>query len=215
MANNCVTNYVIRGEKEELLSLANTLNTMINHENGYGRYWIGNLLMAFGMTKEEVLNTGCCRGTFSPDLNLVATLAFPDIDEEWEFSVDDDGLLKLSTVTAWGRSDELHTIIKDKYPSLEFFFFSTDECGNFHEIHDPENLGGFSSFYFQREYESSYYTEDEYEKFLEDMRCEYPGLTVPDDREYLSSENFIDEFVKWRDEDESREETYFYVAKKI
>lgn len=214
MPNWCTTNYAIRGSKDELKALVTILNTMKNHSNGFGRYWIGNLLMHFGNSYEDADNglPVRCKGTFSPNPMEQACFAGPEINEEEQFSIDEDGILRISTVTAYYRFDDLEEFLKQQFPSLEFFWFTTDEFGNFHEIHDPNNLGEFCPFYLDSDGESSYYYQHEYEKFIADFREACPGLEIPDDKEYLSSDAFVDEFLKWRNADQEREDTYFYVA---
>ena len=216
MPNWCSTNYVIRGSKEDLSAFVKTLNTMENNPNGFGRYWMGNLLVALGLKYEDLDTFEIShRGTFSPDPSECACFCGPDVDETQMFSVDDDGLLRLSTVSAWGRSDSMEDFLKEKYPSLEFFFFSTDEFGNFHEIHDPEDLGCFYYFHLDANGESTYYYKNGLKQFVEDFRRECPGLNVPEDIEFLTSDAFAQAFLEWREEDESRDFTYFYVAEEV
>lgn len=218
MPNWCATNYVIRGNQDELSDLCRRLNTMQNQPNGFGKYWMGNLLVDFGMEYDHVVSGECkilCRGTFSPQPDEQACLCGPDIDEGTEFEISEDGLLRCSTVTAWGRSGSMEDFLKEKYPSLEFFFFSTDEFGNFHEVYDPEDLGFFYYFYLDANGESTYYYKNGLKQFVEDFRRECPGLNVPEDIEFLISDAFAQAFLEWREEDESRESTYFYVAEEL
>ena len=55
MPNWCTTHYIATGEESDLRSLAETLNTMPNLENGFGRFWMGNILAAFGLSREEMM----------------------------------------------------------------------------------------------------------------------------------------------------------------
>ena len=217
MPNWCATNYVIRGSEENLNDLVHRLNTMENHSNGFGRYWMGNLLINFGIPYEQVIST-CnihCRGIFSPQADEEACLCGPDVDETQVFEISEDGLLRMSTITAWGQSDSMEDFLKEKYPSLEFFFFSTDEFGNFHYVHDPEDIGNFYHFHLDSDDESTWYYSSQFEEFLNDLKSACPGLDVPDSQEKLLSDKFIENFLEWRDADESREFTGFFVAEKI
>ena len=216
MPNWCSTNYVIRGSKEDLSAFVKTLNTMENNPNGFGRYWMGNLLVALGLKYEDLDRFEIShRGTFSPNPNECACFFGPDVDETQMFSVDDDGLLRLSTISAWGKCDSLEEFLICHFPSLQFYWYTTDEFGNFHYVHDPEDLGNFDYYYLSSDYESSYYTKDDFENFLNDFRELCPDLNIPRDREYLASDKFIDEFIRWKEADEARWEIYFYVAEEV
>lgn len=125
MPNWACTNYIATGDMDELQEFARTLNTMPDllkgSPFGFGRYWMGNLLAAFGMTREEIDESPIyCRGTFDPNFHAVACFCGPDVDEKDEFSVDADGRLRFSTVSAWGKSDDIEEFIMDKFPSIEF-----------------------------------------------------------------------------------------------
>lgn len=106
MPNWACTNYIATGDMDELQEFARTLNTMPDllkgSPFGFGRYWMGNLLAAFGMTRDEIDESPIyCRGTFDPNFHAVACFCGPDVDEKDEFSVDADGRLRFSTVSAW------------------------------------------------------------------------------------------------------------------
>ena len=55
MPNWACTNYIATGNPDELKEFVRTLNTMPDLLKGqpfsFGRYWMGNLLAAFGMTR--------------------------------------------------------------------------------------------------------------------------------------------------------------------
>ena len=59
MPNWACANYVASGDRVELEELVRTLNTMPNllpdTPSGFGRYWLGNLFGAFGMTLEPYI----------------------------------------------------------------------------------------------------------------------------------------------------------------
>lgn len=99
MPNWACANYVASGDRVELEELVRTLNTMPNllpdTPDGFGRYWLGNLFGAFGMTLEQIERSGIsCRGTFDPDFCAVACLCGPGVDESSEFCLSDDGRLR-------------------------------------------------------------------------------------------------------------------------
>lgn len=217
MPNWAATNYIIRGEEKELKEFCRLLNTMENHSNGSRRFWMGNLLIALGMTYDEV-NTGPihCRGSFDPDPDAMACLCGPDPDESHKFSVDDDGLLRFSTVSAWNRCSDLEKEIARHFPSFEFFWKSTDEFGNFHLVHDPENLGGWERFTLQADWETTDYDKDEFGKFRDDLRHVCDGFDIPEDADInlLTSGEFIERFCDWREsipDDDPRSNIGFFI----
>ena len=56
MPNWACNHIVASGDEKNLRALAETLNTMPNLENGFGRYWMGNLVAALlKLSKEELL----------------------------------------------------------------------------------------------------------------------------------------------------------------
>lgn len=216
MPNWCCTNYVIRGSKEDLETLVNTLNTMENHKTDFGRYWMGNLLIALGVNENDVYNGEIrCRGAFDPDPYAYPQLCGPNYDENAEFCIDDDGLLRMSATHAWCRSEDMEEFLKTKFPSLEFFFFSTDEFGNFHLIHDPEDLGSFDAHELHVNYEYFEYRRQEAEKFIADFKKACPGLEIPDTIQEIADEEFEDRFSKWREADPSREDIFYYVSTEV
>lgn len=200
MPNWCCTNYCIRGKKDELEEFARTLNTMENHSRGFDRFWLGNILIHFGMTYEEVEKGDIhCRGTFDPNFYARARLCGPDVDRKKEFSVDDDGLLRLSTVSAYFRCGQLEEIIKEHFPSLEFFWTETDEFGNFHDLHDPEDIAKFPHFIINDEEGTHEYGRDGFSSFIGRLRDDTPGLDIPEDADAgtLRSEEFFRKYDKW------------------
>ena len=46
MPNWACNHIVASGDQEQLRALAQTLNTMPNYSNGFGRYWMANLAAA-------------------------------------------------------------------------------------------------------------------------------------------------------------------------
>lgn len=213
MPNWCACNYAIQGDREELEAFVNILNTMENHSNGFGRFWMGNLLYHFGI---DVKNTAIhCRGTFSPNANEIACLCGPDIDEEASFSIDEDGILRMSTVSAWDRSSDIEYLLQTKFPSFEFNFQATDEFGNFHHIRDPYGVGGFPVYCLDADGDIFEYDNNEANKFIEKLKEVCPGLDVPDDINEIETDGFCQKFIEWREEDEERDFISFYIAEEV
>ena len=192
MPNWACTNYIATGDMDELQEFARTLNTMPDllkgSPFGFGRYWMGNLLAAFGMTREEIDESPIyCRGTFDPNFHAVACFCGPDVDEKDEFSVDADGRLRFSTVSAWGKSDDIEEFIMDKFPSIEFAWSSTDEFGNFHNTCNPEGFTDLPAFVL----DGCLYSEDEIPQMREHAG-EYIDLPPGADAAFFRSQEFRD-----------------------
>lgn len=206
MPNWSATNYAITSSrKEDLKELCNLLNTMPNQKNTFGRYWMGNLVAALG--KDPLHGGISCRGTFDPNPEVIACFGGPDVNEEDEFAVDADGVLRLSTVSAWSRCPQVEALIAERWPGIRFAWKSTDEFGNFHHFHDPEHLLDIKKYVIQGGVDGD--TEyDDFASFSDDLRVtleEYPNAPqLPQDltEEYLLSDEFADAFVKWREKND-------------
>ena len=110
MANYAYTTYKIKGGEEEVAALHKTIQDLKQREesllpNGFGKLWLGNLVHALGGDWEKLY----CRGQIL-DYSL------------------DNGLLFISTETAWGEMSDVRHFIQYKFPSLEIYF-QTEEPG--------------------------------------------------------------------------------------
>ena len=92
MANICITNYVIEGEKKELDALYQTMKEQ--QENN-----LGCLVKALGKKTEEVE----CRGVWT------------DLERQGD-------ILRVTFETAWTPCYEVTTLLKEAYPSLRIFY---------------------------------------------------------------------------------------------
>lgn len=104
MANICITNYVIEGEKKELDALYQKMKELQEMEkplveNNLGPTWLGCLVKALGKNPEDVL----CRG-------------------QWIELEQQDGKLLMAFETAWTPCYEVTQLMKAVYPSLQFFY---------------------------------------------------------------------------------------------
>ena len=110
MPNWAYTSYKIKGSESEVTALHKTIQDLEQREesllpNGFGKLWLGNLVLALGGDWNEIY----CRGHIL-DYSL------------------DNGLLFISTETAWGEMSDVRHFIQFKYPSLEIYF-QTEEPG--------------------------------------------------------------------------------------
>ena len=111
MPNWAYTNYAVEGDKKEITELNRLFNRTMSMKrpaakNGFGPGWIGNLVKTFGHNWKEYP----CRGTFS----------IPHLDEK--------GVLRFDTETAWGRCDCIELLIKERFPNVNVYFIE-EECG--------------------------------------------------------------------------------------
>ena len=107
MANICITNYVIEGEKKELDALYETMKKLqdsgasVEYATG-----LGLLVEALDKAPNEVM----CRGG-------------------WTALVREDETLRMIFETAWTPCYEVTNLLKSVYPSLRIFY-KAEEPGN-------------------------------------------------------------------------------------
>ena len=115
MPNWCFTQYAIKGDKKEVTSLYNTMLALQNRKesllpNGFGKTWLGNLVHKLG-NKPEAID---CRGDWNAN----------------SLTLSDDGtLLRFNTETAWGRCDDVETILRLHYGDHISVYFYEEEDG--------------------------------------------------------------------------------------
>ena len=204
MPNWCTTHYIATGKREELLAFANTLNTMPYIENGFGKYWAGNLMGALGLPLEG------CRGTFDPCFQAVACFTCNLPNEDDTFTVGEDGRMLFSTTSAWGRMEAVEHAITKRWPSIRLSFSATDEFGNFHDTRNPENFAELEKY----ETNDMTFSKDEFGEFISHLKELCPGLHIPETEEELASKAFEREFGKWRDADEDKRGNIYYAIYK-
>ena len=92
MANICITNYVIEGEKKELDALYQKMKELRGQS-------LGQLVEALGKDPNEVM----CRGGWT------------ELEREGD-------ILRMTFETAWTPCYEVSLLMKAVYPSLQFFY---------------------------------------------------------------------------------------------
>ena len=198
MPNWACNHLVASGDQMQLRSLAETLNTMPNLENGFGRYWMGNLVAALlKLSKDELMAVKGMhfRGTIDPDFYAQACLCGPNVDEKKEFTIDEDGKMRFSTTSAWDRSEDVENLIMEHFPSVELAWSCTDEFGNFHITHNPEGLPELEIIAFN----GQLYSRNEMRELRTEMKECCPGLEIPDDadEDFFLSEDFAKKYCEW------------------
>ena len=207
MPNWACNHIVASGDLEQLRALAQTLNTMLNYSNGFGRYWMGNLAAALlgvdadGLDRYRGMHL---RGTLDPDFYAQACLCGPYVDQKREFEVDEDGRMRFSTTSAWDRSEDLENLILEKFPGITLAWSCTDEFGNFHTTHNPERIPDLDVIAFN----GCQYSRNDLMELKRDLKEECPGLGFDEDADmdYFLSEEFINLYGEWSRDFISEEE---------
>ena len=96
MPNICTTDYVFEGEERELNALYNTMNNLQNQEKD----GLDDFVQALGKVPSELLD---CRGSW---ISLERT----------------GDTLRTTIESAWTPRYELHTMLKEAYPSLCIYY---------------------------------------------------------------------------------------------
>ena len=207
MPNWACNHIVASGDLEQLRALAQTLNTMPNYSNGFGRYWMGNLAAALlgvdadGLDRYRGMHL---RGTLDPDFYAQACLCGPYVDQKREFEVDEDGRMRFSTTSAWDRSEDLENLILEKFPGITLAWSCTDEFGNFHVTHNPERIPDLDVIAFN----GCQYSRNDLMELKRDLKEECPGLGFNEDAgmDYFLSGEFISLYSEWSRDFISEEE---------
>ncbi len=108
MPNWAFSSYVLEGNEQEIKKLNKTLDKLVSRkkpaiENGFGTNWLGCLVNALGGDWQKIY----CRGTWE-DKNL------------------EGNILRLTTETAWGPTNEVFNFIQEKFPSIKYYFASEE-----------------------------------------------------------------------------------------
>ena len=207
MPNWACNHIVASGDLEQLRALAQTLNTMPNYSNGFGRYWMGNLAAALlgvdadGLDRYRGMHL---RGTLDPDFYAQACLCGPYVDQKREFEVDEDGRMRFSTTSAWDRSEDLENLILEKFPGITLAWSCTDEFGNFHTTHNPERIPDLDVIAFN----GCQYSRNDLMELKRDLKENCPGLGFNEDAgmDYFLSGVFINLYGEWSRDFISEEE---------
>lgn len=207
MPNWACNHIVASGDQEQLRALTQTLNTMPNYSNGFGRYWMGNLAAALlgvdadGLDRYRGMHL---RGTLDPDFYAQACLCGPYVDQKREFQVDEDGRMRFSTTSAWDRSEDLEDLILEKFPGITLAWSCTDEFGNFHVTHNPERIPDLDVIAFN----GCQYSRNDLMELKRDLKENCPGLGFNEDAgmDYFLSGEFLGLYSEWSRDFISEEE---------
>ena len=118
MANICITNYVIEGEKKELDAVYETMKKLqdsgasVEYATG-----LGLLVEALGKAPDEVM----CRGGWT------------ELERE-------GGILRMTFETAWTPCYEVTNLLKAVYPSLRIFYKAEEPDNKVYQKNDTEGI---------------------------------------------------------------------------
>ena len=143
MPNWCSSSYVIGGDKKEVKKLYGIMHGLEKRKtpavkNGFGTAWLGCLVNALGADWNKVY----CRGDWS---NL-------EMEQD---------TLKFSTETAWGPCNEVFDLIRQKFPSLSYYFLSEEPGMGVFQTNDRDGK------YFTDKFRADICTPEE------EYQCEY------------------------------------------
>ena len=107
-------------------------------------------------------------------------------DSEEVFELDDDNTFRFSIVSAWDRSLDIENLIQEAYPSIELFWSTTDEFGNFHYTHNPDRKEALTAVNLSIKSENGclrgdYVPDDiDMKRFRNDVKEYCPDLDIPE-----------------------------------
>lgn len=152
MTNWASTSYRIEGRKEELERVNNIINAYLNGETvtAKDKGWEGNLLMALGVTSEELENK-YIRGFFQSS------------------EITKDGTLRIEAEEAWSISD-MKDVLTERMPGLTVYYYTEEQGCEVYQTNDdmgkyfPERFfvdaevnGDYKSEYFETEEDADRY----------------------------------------------------------
>lgn len=193
MPNWSATRIAALGRPDELQAFVNVVNSLPGRkeaaESDFGTWWLGNLVDALGGDWHNVP----CRGVISPDPEHPATFFLTVPKDDWRLSYCGKGPLFFSVVMAWTLDHRLLDFFKEKFPSMDFRWKSTDEFGNFYERFDPDDTLDDVSYELDTDDGCSTFTIDESEQFLTELR-NHTGLEFSSE---MSFSDILDRFYEW------------------
>ena len=140
MPNWCDTTYKCVGDPKEVRALHKILKYIDRRKttivrNGFGKWWLGNLVTKLGGKWEDY----CCRGEITG------------------YSFDGD-VLEITQYTAWCEQEGVRRIIQEKFPSIKVYY-REEEPGC--EVYYTNDTTGsyFPEAYFLDSYDEQRYFE--------------------------------------------------------
>jgi hypothetical protein len=187
MPNWCSTNYHINGDKEEIKELSKILQDVEDGkfkgsvDNVGFDAWLGYVVEQLGKSWHDV----SCRGEFN-SLNY---------EDDW---------IEFSTETAWCPCDEVLSLMKEKFPSIDIYYMAEEGGCGLYETNDADGEF-FPERYKVEAYDGSQFDDD----YFEDMTDVYTFLSNFFDKD-IQSEDDLEELKKEIAKDDN---SYFYINK--
>lgn len=140
MPNWCYTTYKCVGDPKDIRQLHNTLKYISKRKttivpNGFGKWWLGNLVTKLGGNWEEYP----CRGDII------------------DYSLMDKNTLMIWQNTAWAEQEGVRRIIEEKLPSIKIYY-QEEEPGN--EVYATNSFIHFPERYMLDSFDEPLYFED-------------------------------------------------------
>lgn len=166
MPNWAYSMYHATGDKEQLKKLHSVMDELEGlkdpglHENGFGKTWLGNLVIKLGGDWEKIY----CRGYWD---NLV---------------LHDDGSISFSVESAWGELNEVREFIEEKFPGVKLYFQCEESGMGIYQTNDD------TGEYFPERYYLWVENEDtEYYTSLEALATDVEKITGSQNLKSLDS----------------------------
>lgn len=140
MSNWCDTTYKCVGDPKEVRTLHKILKYIDRRKttivrNGFGKWWLGNLVTKLGGKWEDY----CCRGEITG------------------YSFDGD-VLEITQYTAWCEQEGVRRIIQEKFPSIKVYYREEEPgCGVYYTNDTTGDY--FPETYFLDSYDEQLYFE--------------------------------------------------------
>lgn len=152
MPNWAYTCYVAVGERKQLEKLHATMAELENmeqplHENGFGKRWLGNLVIKLGGDCQKVY----CRGSWD-DLNI------------------DSANLTFSVESAWSEAYEVRHFIEEKFPDIKLYFQCEESGCGVYQTNDETGQYFPEKYYLWVEDDETKYFDD-IESLIKDVEA--------------------------------------------
>ena len=165
MPNWCSNEEVIEGPVNEIKSLYGKLNkwTSQNYvENGFGKGWLGNIVIGSGLKiiDDDPENGVHCRGSVEESYHTCdgkTTTGF--------FILEDENTIRFHSMTAWGPMPEMWLrILENHAPNCNYYFMSEEPGMELYLSNDVDHLFFNDEFYV----DVTYFNEDKVpEKYVD------------------------------------------------
>lgn len=186
MPNWCDTHYIVKGSKEEIEQLNSIMKKVSEMEkpsveNRFGTRFLGCLLNELGFDYKKV----DCRGEFYDNI------------------ITSKGNLDFYTYTAWSPCNETIDCIKNKFPSLVFYYYSSEPGCRYYVTND------FGGVFFNKRFNVSYFDPKSNEQCDESFETFDDVISFINDL-YKSNVKTVDDINKLSEE-LGKENEYAYI----